>query len=312
MFKYGEIIQIDLKYTCTSRYVMMYDVFKEVFNMKNNLLKLLTNNKEVRIYITDVTDVLEHSKLKNFKTDFSKELYIRMFTCCCLLRGFLTEKEQRLDVSIRFKKEGHSVYCNIDGDGNIHCTFSSKLRIFNGEFKDLVGKGSTLSISRGSWMGGMFTGTIELNANSIEGCFLDFYSRSEQIETIFRTWVRNGIVRGCMIQPLPFAQNDNIKYVIDSVDKNQNSISTGEWADLPNKVFSYANVIEEYKIQVECNCSREMFFGILMSVEKEELKLSIQLNKTEELECGICGNKYLFNTDDLKEIVKIKEAIDGE
>lgn len=53
---------------------MMYDVFMEVINMKNNLLKLLTNNKEVRLYIVDVTDILEYSNIKEVETDFANGL----------------------------------------------------------------------------------------------------------------------------------------------------------------------------------------------------------------------------------------------
>lgn len=58
-------------------------------------------------------------------------------------------------------------------------------------FKELVGKGATLSITRGEWMTGMFTGTIEINTDSMELCLSDFYSKSEQIETILKTWVCN-------------------------------------------------------------------------------------------------------------------------
>jgi len=277
--------------------------------MKNNLIKLLTKDNEIRMYITDATDIIEHSNMNDIKSDFSKELYRKIFICCCLLRGLLTERDQRLDISIRFKPEGYFVYCNIDGEGNIHCTFSSKLRVYNGEFKDLIGKGATMSVSRGGWMSGMFTGTIELRADSIEGCFADFYSRSEQLETIFKIWLNNERIRGCMIQPLPFVEKSNLKYLTDYIDSNQNILASLEWADLPTKLSSCARVIEEYNIQIECNCSREMFFGILMSVETKELKQSVQLNKSEELECGICGKKYLFNADDLKQIVKIKEGI---
>ncbi len=288
---------------------MMDDVFMEVINMKNNLLKLLTNNKEVRLYIVDVTDILEYSNIKEVETDFAKGLYTKVFTCFSLLRGFLTERDQRIDISIRFKPEGYSVNCNIDGDGNIHCTFSTKLRIFDGKFKDLVGKGATLSITRGGWMTGMFTGIIEINSDSIELCISDFYSKSEQIYTIFKTWVCNGIVRGCMIQPLPFAGSDSLEYIIDSINRNQSSLSSGEWEKLPKEVFSYARVIEEYDIQTECGCSKEMFLGLLMSVETEDLKISIKMDKNEELECGICGNKYLFDADDLKKIVKMKDGM---
>lgn len=277
--------------------------------MNHNLLKMLTNDKEVRFYIVDITDILEYSSIKEMETDFAKELYTKIYTCCCLLRGFLTERDQRLDVRMRFKSEGYSVYCNLDGEGNIHCTFSPKLRRFDGEFKDLIDKGATLSISRGSWMGGMFTGTIELNSDSVELCLSDFYSRSEQVETIFKIFIYNGIARGCMIQPLPFASNDSLKYVIDSINRKQDYLSAGEWEKLPSEVFSHAQVIEKYSIHTECGCSKEMFFGLLMSVETEKLKLSIQMNKSEELECGICSKKYVFNTDDLKAIVKMKDGM---
>ena len=155
-------------------------------------------------------------------------------------------------------------------------------------------------------MGGMFTGTVELKSDSVEHCFSDFYSKSEQIETIFRTWTSNGIVRGCMIQPLPFYRNDYLNKLIKSVDTNKRYLSTDEWSKLQSKVFPYANVIEEYTLQTECSCSKEMFFGLLMSVDTDDLKVSIQMNKDEELECGTCGKKYVFGRSDLETIVEIK------
>lgn len=275
--------------------------------MKNNLIKLLTLDKEIRLYIADTTDIMVNSNLKDMETDFAKQLYKQIFTSGSLLRGFLTEKDQRLNIGIRFKPEGCSAQCDIDGSGNIHCIFSSKLKVFDGEFTDLIGEGASLSITRGSWLGGMFTGTVELKSDSIESCFSDFYSKSEQIETIFRIWASNGIVRGCMIQPLPFYCSDNLNNVIESVDNNEIYLSTGKWSNLQSEIFPYASLIEEYILQTECNCSKEMFFGLLMSIDTDELKISIQRNKSEELECGICGKKYVFNRDELEAIVEIKE-----
>jgi len=45
-----------------------------------------------------------------------------------------------------------------------------------------------------------------------------------------------------------------------------------------------------------------------MSVETDELKKSIKVGKNEELECGICGKRYIFRTNDLEIIVKMKES----
>jgi molecular chaperone Hsp33 len=45
-----------------------------------------------------------------------------------------------------------------------------------------------------------------------------------------------------------------------------------------------------------------------MSIETNQLKASIGIRKDEELECGICGKRYLFSTNDLEVIVKMKES----
>lgn len=287
---------------------MLYNVCMEVMIMKKNLVKLLTKDKEIRLFIVDATSILEHSNLKNMKTDFARQLYTNIFIDCCLLRGFLTEVDQRINVSIRFKPTGHTVHCDVDGSGNVNCIFSSQLAAFNGDFADLVGDGASLSISRASWMAGAFTGTVELKSASINSCFSYFYSKSEQTKTIFRTWIENGIARGCLIQPLPFYNIDHLQFVTDSIDSAEKYIVTDKWGKLLVKVFPYATIIDEYVVQSECNCSKEMFFGILMSVETDELKYSIGVGKTEELECGICGKRYIFNTDDLETIVKMRES----
>jgi molecular chaperone Hsp33 len=280
----------------------------EVMTMKNNLVKLLTTDKEVRLFIVDVTSIIENSNLNGMKTDFARELYTKIFIDCCLLRGFLTEEDQRINVSIRFRPIGYTVHCDIDGFGNVNCVFSSQLATFDGEFIDLIGEGASLSITRGGWMVGMFTGTVELKSASMEECFSFFYSKSEQIKTIFRTWTENGIARGCLVQPLPFYNNYNLLSVINCIDSSDSLKAKEKWAELPMKEFSYATVIGKYSLQIECMCSKEMFFGILMSVETNEIKKSIKSCRNEELECGICGKKYIFNTMELEAIVKIKES----
>lgn len=287
---------------------MLYNACMEVMDMRKNLVKLLTKDKEIRLFIIDATNILEGSNLKNMKTDFARQLYTNIFIDCCLLRGFLTEVEQRISVSVRFKPAGHTAHCDVDGYGNVNCTFSSRLAAFNGNFADLVGEGTSLSITRGSWTGGMFTGTVELKSDSINSCFSYFYYKSEQTKTIFRTWIENGIARGCLIQPLPFYNINHLKFVTDSIDSAEKYMVTEQWGELPLKVFPYATVVDEYMVQSECNCSKDMFFGILMSIETDELKNSIKAGRNEELECGICGKRYIFSINDLETIVKMRES----
>lgn len=73
-----------------------------------------------------------------------------------------------------------------------------------------------------------------------------------------------------MIQPLPFYSNDKLNNLVERVDNNKIYLSTGKWSKLQNKAFSYADVIEEYTLQTECSCSKEMFFCLLTSVDTNE------------------------------------------
>lgn len=275
--------------------------------MNNNLLKLLTIDKEIRLYIVDATDMINRNILESIKTDRVKQLYKKLVINCCLMRGLLTEPDQRLSLSIRFKPEGFTVHCYIDGSGNINCMLSSLLCNYSDDLTHLVGKGATLSITRGGWTSGMFTGTVEMNDASADHFFSYFFSKSEQTDTIFRSWTDSERLRGCMIQPLPFADDGNINNVIDGVDRNHHNFIIDDWDKIPHTVFPYARIIEKYSLQLECDCSREMFYGLLMSVSIDELKKSIIENRSEELECGVCGKKYLFDRDALESIIKLKE-----
>ena len=279
--------------------------------MKENFIKLLTKDKAVRIFLVDVSRILERSHLEEMKTDFAKHLYTNLFINCCLLLGFLTEDDQRINVNIRFRPEECTAFCDLNGRGHINCTFSSSLAAFDGDFKDLVGEGASLSISRGSWMGGMFTGTVELKSASIDSAFSYFYSKSEQTETIFQTWIHPGIARGCLVQPLPFCHNDRLKDVMNQINHVEQEMISTKWSEVPQQLFPFATVVEKDWVLSECDCFKEMFMGILMSIETEELKKSIEMGKHEELECGVCGRKYIFGTSDLEMIVRMKQSGQG-
>lgn len=277
--------------------------------MNNNLYKLLTDDNQIRLFITDSSKMINYGILNSIRTDTVRQIYKKLITICSLLRGLLTEADQRLSVIIRFRVKNCSIHCDIDGNGNINCMLSPQLYQYSGDMSSLVGKGSSLSITRGSWLGGMFTGTVELNTPAVDHFFSYFFSKSDQTKTVFRTFTDGEELRGIMIQPLPFADDSNVKNVILTVQNNIDYLTGENWNLIMKYVFPYAHIIEEYSVQLECNCSKEMFTGMLMSLSIEDLRQSLLTDSSEEMECGICGKKYFFNRDDLEILIKRKENI---
>ncbi|OJU09949.1 MAG: hypothetical protein BGN88_15455 [Clostridiales bacterium 43-6] len=266
--------------------------------MKNRLLKLMTKNQDIRFYYADVTDISKESCFPEMKTDAAKELYQKIFTICCLMRGFLEQEDQRIKIFVQYERKECYVNCNIDGEGRVHCLFSEELASFDGDISSLTGTGAYLSLTKISRMEGKVTGTIALSSHSFEQCLSDYYRQSEQTETIFIVYVNSGRVQGCMIQPLPFALREAVKAVENSVAFYRETIGEA--------LLSFCDVVEEYTLSTDCKCRKEMFAGALLSLETEELRKSAE-NSGEELVCGICGKKYLFTAKEIETIIKVKE-----
>lgn len=275
--------------------------------MTNNLIKLLTIDKQIRLYLVDATDIINLNILEDIKADTVKQFYKQLVTNCSLMRGLLSEEDQRLSISIRLHPDRYTAHCYIDGNGNINCLLSPELCNYSGDIANLMGKGATLSITRGSWLGGMFTGTVEINSPSVDHFFSYFFLKSDQLETVFYSWIDHDILRGCMVQPLPFADTNKLTDMLQRIDNHISHNNKRNWDVIIKIDFPNTKIVDEYSLQLECNCSREMFYGLLMSIDTEELKQSIKMKQEEELICGICGKKYLFDQFTLETIIKIKE-----
>ncbi|OUN00746.1 MAG: hypothetical protein BAA04_00320 [Firmicutes bacterium ZCTH02-B6] len=273
-----------------------------------NLIRLLSSDGQVRLVVVDVTEPLRTSRLREVTAHAAQELYKQIYTNCALLRGLLGE-EERVSVNLRFRGEGRFCHAAVDGLGNIHCSFSEALRTFDGDPRELVGEGATLSITRGSWTGGMFTGTVELPQDSLDQCFTHFYRQSEQLETVFHSWTTAEPIRGCLVQPLPSAVHASVRALVKRVQEASARLQTTAWDDIESVFASFARVVGRGAVRSECYCSKEMLRGLLAACDLEELERAIAQEDGLEVECGLCGRKYRYDGGDLQAVVDLKRKV---
>ncbi len=280
--------------------------------MDNTVVKLLTRNREVRICIADVTTLTASGRYGKGESAILSEVYDPIFVNSCLLRGLINENDARVSVAVRFRPNGYTANAEIEGNGRVNCTLSPALAAFNGGYADLATAGGTMSITRGSWKGGMATGSVELSETSIDSCFTKFFAESEQTRTKFLTSFETGSSRGVLVQPLPNYNEDYFNTLVDRVTNSIDLIATYDLCDIHRDVFPDATVVESHELRSECGCSKKVFFWLLMSIEIKDLKESIRVGKSEKIVCGVCGREVVYEESDLKEIVRIKEGRESE
>ena len=72
-------------------------------------------------------------------------------------------------------------------------------------------------------------------------------------------------------------------------------------SDIINTVFEGIeyDILDETHTEFKCNCSRERYEKIMISLGKKELQDLKNEGEPVETVCSFCGNKYVFSLNDL-------------
>ncbi|MBQ2743652.1 MAG: Hsp33 family molecular chaperone HslO [Oscillospiraceae bacterium] len=178
-----------------------------------------------------------------------------------------------------------------------------------------VGNG-TLSIIKDLGMKEPYIGQTQLVSGEIAEDITAYLATSEQIPSVCALGVlveRDWSIRaagGYIIQLLPGVYDDEIDRLEECIKKARavtecldEGMSLEEILETTLTGFEI-EVLDEYEVGYKCTCSRERTRGVLMSIGAEELRTIAEEDGQAEVNCQFCDNKYLFNKEELYEIIK--------
>lgn len=178
----------------------------------------------------------------------------------------------------------------------------------NGHFVTIIDYGT----------GNPYTSTTPLITGEIGEDFAYYLTESEQTPSAIGLNVlldENNKVKvagGFMVQVLPGASEEEIaRYekrlqempAISQLLTSENHVDAlleAIYGDEPYKRLS------EEPLSFQCDCSRERFEAVLMTLPKADLQVMIDEDKGAEIVCQFCGTKYQFNESDLEAIINDK------
>ncbi len=119
---------------------------------------------------------------------------------------------------------------------------------------------------------------------------------------------------GFIVQPLPFIEDEDLEK-LENVLNSLKSVSDyfdndNDVEEIAKKLFSDFDIEITDKIPVEfrCDCSEERMEQALMTIGRDDLKQLIEEDKKIETVCHFCNEKYMFEGDKLKNILKFIEG----
>lgn len=181
-----------------------------------------------------------------------------------------------------------------------------------------VGHNGRLAVIRDFGTGEPYAGQVELVSGEIAEDLTNYYAQSEQTPTVCALGVlvnkEDGEVMlagGMLIQALPGADEAALiqleKNVLE-MDSVTTMLAKGleleEMCRLALKGFQVEK-LDEFKVGYACNCSKERFSRVLLTLPREDLSdLPVNEDGLVETVCQYCNRKYTFTKEEISALIE--------
>ncbi|MCK8058696.1 MULTISPECIES: Hsp33 family molecular chaperone HslO [unclassified Fusibacter] len=278
--------------------------------------------KDLSISLSDSTDVVYEAWKIHNTTPVATAALGRTLTATHLMGTFIKDEKASVSLQISGSAVLKRIYAYADGAGFLKGYVSDPnipLMVKDNGKLDVsgaVGVHGSLMVSRDTGYGEPFVGQSDLVSGEIAEDLAYYYAHSEQQPSVISLGVfvdSEGVptaAGGLMIQTLPDVSEESLS----SLEKRLPMIRP--MSEMIGEGMSLEAIVEEilgdipFTIMVEntfeyrCDCSRDKVERALITIGINELKSILNEDGQTELSCHFCGKKYLYNSSDLKWIIK--------
>lgn len=289
-----------------------------VLHMKGTIIKTLVYDKQARLFLLDNTTMIDEIiRLNKHNHRVLNVALGKLISGVSLLTATI-KGEQRLSVTVTMSNPAHKIFADIDAHGNVRGYSNESLEheidTKSVSIQDLIGNNASIRTIKCSNMN-QFTGITDMPYQNIDDDLSHYFKQSEQVETFIETNLaldtENTVLNSYAMyaQLLPGAPVHLLNDIREKLNTNssffqkQTNMNIQEVRNELRNYFSDIEIIGQSQVQFSCGCSKEMFYGLLLSLDKEDLMDAIDNDRSIDTCCHICGRTYLFHPDEIKSIL---------
>lgn len=283
--------------------------------MNNWIIKTLAYNQQVRILFMDNTKLVQEICNPKNSSKLLKNTLGLTVSVASLLSGTL-KGTQRISLRINASTSAFKMFADADSNGNVRGYLSDGLinapqqHAADLTIEKLIGDKGYIQVMKDLGMNNIFTGITEMPYGNIVDDVSHYFRQSEQIPThlgVNMAFDKNNDImlsKGIFVQLLPGAPSRLMDVIKQILAANPLILTHPLPEEEVLGLFDDAEVVGRESVQFYCGCSKEMFYGILHSLSKEEIADSIHNNTPIETICNICGQRYSFGQTEIKQLLQ--------
>ncbi|VEU83071.1 Hsp33 family molecular chaperone HslO [Acholeplasma hippikon] len=291
--------------------------------MKDYTVIALAYDDQVRIYASNSTKLVEKSR-KFHNTHPTASAAMGRFLTASAMMSLMYKDGERL--ALKIEGDGPIGQMTVDAhDGVVKSTIKNPYVYMvyeDGPKKGKLNVGAAVGLGylhvTKDWNGNFFTSSAPLQTGEIADDFTYYYATSEQTPSAVGLGVlvdktqKILVAGGFIIQVLPNCKNETLDKLEESLKKVPSVTDFLMHNPSPEALIdtlsnSTARILETREIKYHCGCRKPKFRSALGRLDKATLQQIIEEDKQAEIVCQYCNKKYIFNEDELKEILNKKK-----
>ncbi len=293
--------------------------------MKDHALIALAFDKQVRIYVSQTTHLVEQARQLHQTWPTATAALGRLLTASAMM-GLMYKKGERL--TLRVKGDGPIgqmlVEANPEGDvrgeiqnPHVYLTFEGPSLKHKLDVGSAVGKGF-LHVTKDLGMKDYFTSSSALQTGEIGDDFTYYFAMSEQVPSSVGLGVLVDVDQsvlasgGYILQLLPYTSETTVQRIEDIIGAIPPMSTLIHEGKTPEDIVSLlsdgtAVILDKRLLRYHCHCSKRGFARSLSALDRETLDTLINEDGKAEVECHFCHRKYVYSKTELLQIKSGRE-----
>lgn len=285
------------------------------------IIRCISVDGAVSVMAVDSTDIVCKGEQIHKTSAVITAALGRLMTAASMMGNNMKGKDDSVTLRINGGGPSGSVIAVSDSSGNVRgyvenpvveLPLNAKGKLDVG---GAVGRDGSLYVMKDFGLKDPYIGQTPLVSGEIAEDITSYFAASEQTPTVCALGVLVNpdlsvkAAGGFMIHLLPFADEETIKKVEESIDSLESVTEMLVKGMTPEDICRKAlskfqlDVLDENTVEYRCNCSRDRVERALKSCGKEEIKKIAEEDGGAEICCHFCNKKYNFSKSELLSLV---------
>ncbi|MEG2440868.1 MAG: Hsp33 family molecular chaperone HslO [Acetivibrio sp.] len=289
--------------------------------MKDYIIRATAADNQIRVFVATTRELVEHGRRVHNTSPVATAALGRLLTAGSMMGSMMKGEKDLLTLQIKCSGPIGGLTVTSDAAANVKGYVnnpdimlppSCKGKLDVGKALDL----GVLNVIKDMGLKEPYVGQTQLVSGEIAEDLTYYFAASEQIPSSVALGVlmnKDNTVRcagGFIIQLMPFADEKVISRLEEKISEIAGITDLLNQNMTPEMILEYllgefgVEILDKIETKFACNCTKERVERAIISIGKKDILEMIEDNKPIEVNCHFCNTNYVFEVNELKDILK--------